>query len=384
MQISPYTPGEVADAVPGRAAQLAFYAERAQRISTLGQFIARVRVDYAARGVGKTSLLREAERIFTRSAISTIWVTANEDENLLLTVLDEMRKLVPSTRVADVLNYIDSATLTLDAGVLKGSVTVKPKKKDATISAASSSKAFITAFENVTRVLVEEGKNGLVILVDEIQSADKPSLRAIANAWQEMKSSPGRVPSGLFTVGLPGSQDHINSAVTFSERFDFSELFGLDDGGVATALADPAHNLSVLWDRPALQVAVREAKGYAYKVQLIGDETWKVAGYPDPGATITADHVETAMPQVDIHMETLFRARWRSASQKQRELLSTIAELGGLDVKREDVAARLGVTTQSISMARDGLLRRGIIDANRHGRVSFTVPGFTEWILEQS
>lgn len=381
MQISPYTPGEVADAVPGRAKQLAFYAEKAQRIMSLGEFIARVRVDYAARGVGKTSLLREAERIFTRNGIATIWVTANQDENLLLTVLDEMRKLVSTSKAADVLSYIDSATLTLDAGVVKGSVTVKPKKN--VVAAASASKAFITAFEKVTRALLDEGKKGLVILVDEIQSADKPSLRAIANAWQEMKSSPTRVPSGLFTVGLPGSQDHINSAVTFSERFDFSELFGLDDGGVVTALADPAHTLGVSWDRAALQASLSEAKGYAYKVQLIGDEAWKVAGYPDPDSTITAEHVAEAMLQVDVHMETLFRARWRSASPKQRELLSTIAELGGRDVKREDIAASLGVTTQSISMARDGLLRRGIIDANRHSRVSFTVPGFTEWILEQ-
>lgn len=383
MQISPYTPGEVADSVPGRAAQLAFYEEKAQRIENLGEFLARVRVDYAARGVGKTSLLREAERIFTRHGIATIWVTANQDENLLLTVLDEMRKLVPTSKAADVLSYIDSATLTLDAGVVKGAVTVKPKK-NAVTAAASSSKAFIAAFEQVTRAVLDEGRKGLVILVDEIQSADKPSLRAIAYAWQEMKSSPSRVPSGLFTVGLPGSQDHINSAVTFSERFDFSELFGLDDGGVVTALAGPAHNLGVSWDQPALQVAVSEAKGYAYKVQLIGDEAWRTAGYPDPGSSIAAEHVAEAMLQVEVHMETLFRARWRSASPKQRGLLSAIAELGGHDVKRDDIAAHLGVTSQSISMARDGLLRRGIVDANRHGRLSFTVPGFTEWILEQS
>lgn len=384
MQISPYTPGEVADSVPGRATQLAFYEEKAQRIENLGEFIARVRVDYAARGVGKTSLLREAERIFARHGIASIWVTANQDENLLLTVLDEMRKLLPTLKAADVLSYIDSATLTLDAGAVKGSVTVMPKKKDAVTAAASASKAFISAFEKVTRALLDEGGKGLVILIDEIQSADKPSLRAISYAWQEMKSSPSRVPSGLFTVGLPGSQDHINSAVTFSERFDFSELLGLDDGGVVTALAEPAHRLGATWDRPALQMAVDEAKGYAYKVQLIGDETWKIAGYPDPGSPLTAEHVAEALPQVDVHMKTLFRARWRSASPKQRELLSSIAELGGRDVKREDIAAHLGVTSQSISMARDGLLRRGIVDANRHGRVSFTVPGFTEWILEQS
>ncbi|MFB8189125.1 ATP-binding protein [Microbacterium sp. NPDC055988] len=384
MQTSPYTPGEVADSVPGRATQLAFYEEKAQRIQNLSEFIARVRVDYAARGVGKTSLLREAERIFARHGIAAIWVTANQDENLLLTVLDELRKLVPTSKAADVLSYIDSATLTLDAGVVRGAVTVKPKKKDAVTAAASSSKAFIAAFENVTRVLLDEDRKGLVILIDEIQSADKPSLRAIAYAWQEMKNSPSRVPAGLFSVGLPGSQDHINSAVTFSERFDFSELFGLDDGGVVTALAEPAHNLGASWERTALQMAVSEARGYAYKVQLIGDEAWKTAGYPDPGSSITVEHLTEAMPQVEVHMETLFRSRWRSASPKQRELLSTIAELGGRDVKREDIAARLGVTTQAISMARDGLLRRGIIDANRHGRVSFTVPGFTEWILAQS
>lgn len=34
-------------------------------------------MDYAAPGVGKTSLLREADRIFVRRGIAAIWVTAN-------------------------------------------------------------------------------------------------------------------------------------------------------------------------------------------------------------------------------------------------------------------------------------------------------------------
>ncbi len=52
-------------------------------------------------------------------------------------------------------------------------------------------------------------------------------------------------------------------------------------------------------------------------------------------------------------------------------------------MKRDDIAAHLGVTTQAISVPRDRLLSKGIIDATRHGRLSFTVPGFTEYILEQ-
>lgn len=58
MQIIPCAPGEVADSIPGRATQLAFYEEKTQRIENLSEFIARVRVDYAASGVGETSLLR--------------------------------------------------------------------------------------------------------------------------------------------------------------------------------------------------------------------------------------------------------------------------------------------------------------------------------------
>jgi predicted transcriptional regulator len=52
-------------------------------------------------------------------------------------------------------------------------------------------------------------------------------------------------------------------------------------------------------------------------------------------------------------------------------------------VKREDVAAQMGKTSQAISVPRDRLLGKGIIDANRHGRLSFTVPGFTEYIRAQ-
>lgn len=380
-QPSPYTPGEVAKQVPGRATQLAFYTERAQLISQLGQFIGRVRVDYAARGVGKTSLLREAQRIFDRHEITTIWVTANEDEVLARTVLGELRKSLPQGRrtLDTVKESIDNATMTIGWGPLKGTVTVKP----GAVATASASKALLGVLRDVTASIVEAGGAGLVILVDEVQSADQPSLRALALAWQEMASVPVPAPAGLFAAGLPGSQDHITGAVTFSERFDFTELFGIDDGGAAMALSEPASDLGVAWEADALRHAVRLAEGYPYKVQLIGDASWVAADRPDAGGRISLDHVDAGLPEVDRSMQSLFATRWRNASRKQRQLLLAVAELGGTDVKREDIAARLGVSTQAISMARDGLLRKGIVDANRHGRLSFTVPGFTEYILEQ-
>lgn len=42
----------------------------------------------------------------------------------------------------------------------------------------------------------------------------------------------------------------------------------------------------------------------------------------------------------------------------------------------------LGATTVSVS--RERLLDRGLIDANKHGHLSFTVPGFSEFVIDQA
>lgn len=377
-QSSPYTPGVVARSVPGRSAQLRWYTQRAEEIGKLGRFIARARVDHAARGVGKTSLLREAERIFKRHGVLTVWVTANEDEKLLPAVLTELRALLPSAQrlSSDLVDAIDSVTLSLGAGATKASVTVKP----GAAVAASAGRTFVHVLKSVAAKL----NTGIVVLIDEVQSADKPSLRALAYGWQELASDDDAPAAGLFLVGLPGSVDHIISAVTFAERFDFHALHGIDDPGSTEALVAPAQALSVTWDVKAVRAAVTASNGYPHKVQLMGEAAWEAAGNPGSGDRITVSDVNEAIPVVDAKMRVLFAARWRSASTKQRELMIAMAELGGVDVKREDIAARLDTSTTAISVPRDRLLQKGLIDAHRHGRVSFTLPGFTEYVLEQS
>ncbi len=80
MQPSPYTPGEVARVVPGRAKQLAEVDERLSTLVDLGRLVSRLRVDHAPRGYGKTSLLREYQRRATARDVLTVWVTAGEEQ----------------------------------------------------------------------------------------------------------------------------------------------------------------------------------------------------------------------------------------------------------------------------------------------------------------
>ncbi|ALJ21605.1 AAA family ATPase [Microbacterium sp. No. 7] len=380
-QPSPYTPGEVAHSVVGRREQLAFYRERAEFISRLGRLAARVRVDHAARGIGKTSLLREGERIMRAAGVRTLWVTANPDESLARTVLAKLPAVAGDgpSRARGLARLVESATLTLGVpGVVTASVGVKRRDEPLPASAAEAFKAAITA---ATDAIADDGGSGLAIFLDEIQSADPESLRVIAYAWQELASERPDTPAGIFAAGLPSSAETISAAVTFAERFEYRALPTLQDSDVALALVMPAQELRVQWMPDALRLGVESARGFPYKVQLIGHEAWAAAGRPDPGGAIAEGHVRQGLTVVDDQMRELFRARWGAATRAERGVLRAMARLGGDDVKREDLAAELNVSSRAISGARARLIRKGIIEATRFGYVSFTVPGFAEYIL---
>lgn len=190
------------------------------------------------------------------------------------------------------------------------------------------------------------------------------------------------MPAAFFAAGLPHASEHINEAVSFSERFDYQQLGMLLEDDAEVVLAQAAQELGVSWTPEALRTAARAAEGYPYKVQLIGDAAWQAAGRPDPGGTIAEDSVVQGMKSVDAQMAELFRSRWSSSAEAQQAMLLTIAELGGTNVKRADLAKRLGLSTTSISVTRDHLLRRGIVEATQRARLSLSIPGFATWILE--
>ncbi|MGC5225297.1 hypothetical protein ACPW96_22250 [Micromonospora sp. DT81.3] len=327
--------------------------------------------------------MREGERIMQAAGIRTLWVTANPDESLARAILAKLPDVAGTepSKLKILTGLIDSAKLSLGVpGVVTAEVGVA--RHGSAAVPASAAEAFKAALVTATDAIVDDGGTGLVIFVDEIQSADRESLRVIAYSWQELSSERPGTPAGIFGAGLPNSPETIAAAVTFSERFDYRPLPALSDDDVALALVAPAQDAGVRWDPAALRLAVQSAGGYPHKVQVIGHECWRAAGWPDPGAMITEETVKAALVDVERQMTELFRARWNSVTRAEREVLHAMAALGGHDVKREDLAAALGKSTVAISGSRARLLRKGIIESSRFGYLSFSVPGFTEYILE--
>ncbi|MBB4853816.1 hypothetical protein HNP40_001196 [Mycobacteroides chelonae] len=382
MQPSPYTPGQVAREVVGRAEQLAEIGERLMYMAELGRLIGRIRVDTGPRGVGKTSLLREVQREAEARGVATVWVTAGGDEPLVAAVATQIRARATGWRKKSrgrLVRAIDQLSVTAGVpGVAQVGATIKPVQG----AAEPSFKELI--IETATAVR-EEGHRGLVLLIDEVQDADRLSLRTLAVSWQDLQAEAGTLPAGVFAAGLPQTPEIISAAATFSERFAYRTLHRLGPEASRVALVKPAAAVGVDWAEDALDAVVAQTHGYPHTLQLYADAAWTRAGYPDPGGRIRMADVEHAARQVTEDMDALFRARWNNATPVQQQFISAMAQSLTDDrlAGRSDIAAIMGRDSRAISAARAGLIDKGLIAVAGHGLLEFTIPGFAKFVREQ-
>lgn len=354
MQPSPYTPGEIARTVPGRSLQLAEVDERLSVLVDLGRLVGRIRVDHAARGFGKTSLLREYQRRATARGVSTIWVTAGEATGLTAQIAAELSRatsgLSEKTRKA-----LHDRIATLE------------------LTGARALETVITA---------AAGERPLLILIDEIQAADADGLRTLVYAWQHLQAEGQRVPAAVFAAGLPNAPEAIASIVTFSERLAYRPLGSLHREAEEIALVGPARALGVDWTQPAVDRALEIAQGYPYFVQLIADAAWTAAGRPDPGSSVSVTAVERGRIAMQADLAALYRARWSACAPAERRLLATIADLGDGPVPRSAIAAAMKTGSNQLSTPRARLIDKGLIQPADRGMLEFTIPGFAAFVRD--
>ncbi len=383
-QPSPYTPGEISRAVPGRGDLIAEFEERLSLLVDLQRLVGRIHVAHGERGIGKTSLLRAYQRIAEKRDVLCIWVTAGEKTGLIAQLLREIRRETttwPRSAAASVSKLLDSLTVTVGVpGV--ASVTKS--------GGASEERADLEAreLEEVLRAVVKNRDRvpALILFVDEIQSADADGIRTLAYAWQHLQAEGPDLPAAVFAAGLSNAPEHISGAVTFSERFAYRPLEMLSTGAQVSALTEPALALGVSWTPSALSMATELAAGYPYALQLVGDSAWTAAGRPDPGGVVLDEHVDRARRLVDRDMSALFAARWSSTTPSEKAFLGTLAWLqeGESGVERSALAGARGVSTTGISTVRSQLLEKGLIQTEGRGRVRITpIPGFVDFIRDQ-
>lgn len=380
VQRSPYTPGVVASTIYGRDQVL----EKAKRellfmVHEPG-LMGQVQVYVGPRGIGKTSLLRAVETEAKRQHFETVWITAG-DRPLFDALLGKLGEIARSwkdeagEKLLGLLSSLRGEAFGVSVGAAQA---VDAPRPDASGDGDQMQRALVDTAE-----AIQGRASGIVVCIDEIQSADAEALRSLAYAWQQMQAENADLPIAIFAAGLSHSQDVITDAVSFAERFSYVHLESLDREHAEEALLQPAKNKGVSWSPATLQEAVGLAGGYPYFIQVIGDLVWEAADFPDPGTSIGQANLQYVADEFRETQLIMFRSRWQKATDVEREFISAMAVDVEPQVKRGDIAERMGRPTTGISMVRRSLLDKGLIEESGFGYLRFTVPGFAEFVRNE-
>lgn len=223
---------------------------------------------------------------------------------------------------------------------------------------------------------------GIVLTLDEVQSAEREELGTLAAILQE--HVPHDWPLVIVIAALPSLRTTRGKRAlpTYLERAEWHDLGPLDPTATRQALTEPAAQAGRPMDPDAADALIEFSGGYPYAIQVAGHFVWRASTNSDE---ITLAHAHQARPRIEADLSQLFRGRWEDASEREREYLLAMAQVAvqGAPSSRE-VATRLSTTTPQVAYLRDRLIKKGTIYAAGDGTLCFITPGMGEWIRDQN
>lgn len=335
------------------------------------------------RGVGKTVLLNEIERMAKAAGYQTILLEAHEDKPLGELIYPALRSLLYELdRVAGAGNkvrrglavlrsFIGSIKLTM--GDVALGLDIEPAK--GTADSGDLEIDLPNLFVAIAEA-AEERRTAVAILIDEIQYLSQTELGAIIMAMHKMQQK--QLPLVLLAAGLPVLPGMAGESKSYAERlFSFPEIGALSEADAGKALRDPAKDAGIDFDADALQEIYRMTHGYPYFIQEWGYQSWNTAA----ASPITLKTVDDATPQVIRQLDkNFFRVRFDRLTPGEKNFLRAIAHLGPGNHRTGDIAAALGMSVKGIGPVRAKLIKKGMIYSPAHGDMAFTVPLFDEFM----
>ncbi|MGW6423344.1 AAA family ATPase [Nocardia sp. NPDC055053] len=340
------------------------------------------------RGVGKTVLLNQLRSAAVSRSWGTGKIEARPDQDLRRPLSSALHMAVRAIAMAhrnpehvdDFLGILKAFALraTADKGMRERwqpgidvpAVTGRADSGDIEID-------LIELFKEAAALAAAIGV-GIGIFIDEMQDLGPADVSAICGACHEL--SQDAAPLIVVGAGLPHLPAVLSASKSYSERlFSYHRIDRLDRESADLALIAPAEREEVKFTEEALDSLYLKADGYPYFVQAYGKAAWDQA----PESPITAEDVEVASPTAEEELAVgFFGSRYERATPAEREYMRAMADLAGDDgpVATSAVAAELGRKPASVSPARDGLIKKGLIYSAERGTIGFTVPHFGRYL----
>ncbi|WP_353952016.1 ATP-binding protein [Knoellia sp. S7-12] len=354
------------------------------------------------RGVGKTVLLNALRSTAVRAKWGTGKLEARPDQSLRRPLSSALHQAVrelghPSDdEVQHVLGVIKAfAQRDAPAGTKLREKWNPGIDAPAASGRADSGDIEIDLVELLTDVggLASDTGRGIAVFIDEMQDLGPDDVSALCAACHEISQS--GLPVIVVGAGLPHLPAVLSASKSYSERlFRYSRIDRLPRAAADAALVLPAEEEGAAYEQEALDAMYAATGGYPYFIQAYGKAAWDRA----PKSPVTVEDVRVAAPEAESELAVgFFGSRFERATPGEREYLRAMADVavaiseGGeeeLDeiesVPTSDVATHLSRKPQSLSPARDALLKKGLIYSGERGRIAFTVPHFGRYLREQT
>ena len=362
---NPFTPtfGRTPPVTAGRQDHL---EEFAYALDTPGA-MARVSLITGARGMGKTVMLNEFERI----ARSAGWAVISE------TALPGLMQRLTTSGLPQALDsLVGPGTHRAVSGASVGALGVSASVRS---EVENDRPAGWDARRYITEITEH---SGLVITVDEIHRHAADDLRQLTVLVQHAIREDRSIV--FVAAGLPTSVSDLlhDDVLTFLRRASRFDLDRLPDHAVRRALFEPARDAGLPFDRDGAAEAITGAQGYPFLVQLVGSESFRAAEN-DHSTEINERHVRSAIPRARrILTRNVHDTALTALSPKDMEYLRAMAVDDGPS-RTGEIASRLGVTSGHAGMYRRRLIDQGLISAPARGVVEFCLPYLRDRLLAE-
>ncbi len=336
------------------------------------------------RGVGKTVLLNEIERLALQTGYRTVAVEAHEDKSLAALLVPPLRKLLYELdRVAGTGDKAKRALAVLKGfmngvkvslGDLEVGLDIDPEK------GAADSGDLESDLPNLLVAVAEaaeERRIPVALLIDELQYFNVKELSALIMAMHKMQQR--QLPMLLLGAGLPILPGLAGESKSYAERlFSFPNIGALSEPDVIKALQEPTKVAGVKFEVAAARKVFQLTQGYPYFLQEWGYQAWNRAEISPITARIVKAATATVIQRLD---ENFFRVRFDRLTPGEKRFLRAMASLGAGAHRSGDIADALRVKINSLGPVRANLIKKGMIYSPAHGDMAFTVPLFDEFML---
>lgn len=338
------------------------------------------------RGVGKTVLLNEIERLAKKEGYHTVLIEAHENKSLGPLIVPHLRTLLYDLdRIAGMSDklkrglavlrsFVSALTLTVTTADVTFGLGVDPEKGSA--DSGDLEIDLPNLFVAIAEAAEDRGR-AVAILIDEVQYLTQKELGALIMAMHKIQQKD--LPIVLLGAGLPILPGLAGESKSYAERlFSFPDIGALAKDDAIRALRKPAQVAGVDFEYSALEEIYRLTKGYPYFIQEWGYQTWNLAGDNLITLQVVQEATTEVIPRLD---KNFFRVRFDRLIPSEKRFLRAMATFGSGAHRTGDIADILDVKISSLGPVRSRLIKKGMIYSPAYGDMAFTVPLFDEFII---